>query len=104
MAEFLVLSNSHKDSKLTDAIVEAFSEDIANNSVKARWMIPDDNARSKMVRHFFNDFVIYQSVVRPYKLMSHILFESQSGECAGQTFIAYALQINQDINSNNSIN
>jgi len=104
MQEFIVLSNSHKDSKLTDAIVDAISSDIATNSVKAKWMIPHDNARTKMARQFFNDFVIHQSVEKPYKFMSNILYETTSGERDELEFIGYGLQINQDINSDNSIN
>ena len=99
MTQFIVLSNSHKDSKLTDPIVEVVSSDIATNSAKAKWMIPNGNARSKMVSLFFNDFVIYQSVVKPYKFVSNILCQSASGDPIG-----YGLRINQDINSANSIN
>lgn len=104
MDDFVLLNNVPKDSNLTNAFADAIAGDIAAHSPKARWMIPHNNARTKMVREFFNDFVIYQSALKPYKFMSNILYQSTSGERNEIQFIGYGLKINQGINSANSIN
>eukprot|EP01083_Nonionella_stella_P115621 342972_1 len=106
MDQFLVLSKSHKGSKIIDELVECIGNDISDHSSKAKWMMPNDNARTKMVKAFFYDFVIYESLLRPYRNTSTIMYplHNQVNQPNTSHIIGYGLMVNKEINSKNSIN
>eukprot|EP01084_Bolivina_argentea_P214856 364718_1 len=103
MDQFLVLSKSHKGSKIIDELVECIGNDISDHSSKAKWMMPNDNARTKMVKAFFYDLVIYESLLRPYRNTSTIVYPLHNQRNTSH-IIGYGLVVNKEINSKNSIN
>eukprot|EP01083_Nonionella_stella_P245385 852979_1 len=76
MEQFLVLSNSHKGNKIIDDVIKEVSNDLSNYSPRAQWMIPHQIARTKLISAIFYDFIIYESLLKPYKHTSTIMYKS----------------------------
>lgn len=103
--EYLVLDESYEQSKFTDKLIDCFGNELSNYSSMAKWMIPNKNARNKMVKLFFNDFVLSESITKSYKLISNVMYkENNYNDDKEKELIGYGLMINNNINSSNSIN
>eukprot|EP01084_Bolivina_argentea_P095616 171879_1 len=100
MEQFLVLSNSHKGNKIIDDVIKEVSNDLSNYSPRAQWMIPHQIARTKLISAIFYDFIIYESLLKPYKHTSTIMYKSNKQN----KIIGYGLMTNHQINPMNSIN